>query len=107
MRACGPRWSGPGAGKEGMSMLFKRRKKLFEVVCYEGGKEGIFMDEKSRYNGTQFMTIYKAILRDALKEAFDMDPDFGHRMAHEILQVVHAALVHAALEERMEDPRDL
>lgn len=26
MRACGPRWSGPGAGKEGMSMLFKRRK---------------------------------------------------------------------------------
>lgn len=88
-------------------MLFKRRKKLFEVVCYEGGKEGIFMDEKSRCNGAQFMTIHKAILRDALKEAFDMDPDFGHRMAHEILQVVHAALVHAALEERMEDPRDL
>lgn len=83
-------------------MLFKRRKKLFEVVCYEGGKDGISMDEKSDCNGLQFMTVHKAILRDALKKAFEMDPDFGHRMAHEILQVVHAAL-----EERMEDPRDL
>ena len=35
MRACGPRWSGPGAGKEGMSMLFKRRKKLFEHAALE------------------------------------------------------------------------
>ena len=88
-------------------MLFKRRKKIFEVVCYEEGKDGISMDEKSRCNGLQFMTAHKAILRNALKKAFDTDPDFGHRMAHEILQVVHAALVHAALEERMEDPRDL
>ena len=83
-------------------MLFKRRKKLFEVVCYEEGKEGIFMDEKSRCNGAQFMTVHKEILRNALKKAFDADPDFGHRMTHEILQVIHAAL-----EERMEDPRDL
>lgn len=102
MRACGPRWSGPGAGKEGMSMLVKRREKLFEVVCYEEGEDGISIDEKSKCNGLQFMTIHKAILRKALKKAFDTDPDFGHRMAHEILQVVHAAL-----EERMEDPRDL
>lgn len=29
-------------------MLFKWRKKLFEVVCYEEGKEGISIDEKSR-----------------------------------------------------------
>lgn len=85
-----------------MSMLFKRRKKLFEVVCYEEGEDGIFIDEKSRCNGLQFLTIHKAILRDALKKAFDTDPNFGHRMAHVILQVVHAAL-----EERMEDPRDL
>lgn len=83
-------------------MLVKQRKKLFEVVCYEEGEEGIFMDEKSRCNGAQFMTIHKAILRDALKEAFDTDPDFGHQMAHDIMLVVHAAL-----EERMEDPRDL
>lgn len=102
MRACGPRWSGPGAGKEGMIVLFKRRKKLFEVVCYEEGKEGISMDEKSNCNGLQFMTIHKAILRNALKKAFNADPDFGHRMAHDIMLVVHAAL-----EERMEDPRDL
>lgn len=88
-------------------MLFKRRKKICEVVCYEEGKEDIFIDEKSRCNGLQFLTIHKVILRNALKKAFDMDPDFGHRMAHEILQVVHAALVHAALEERMEDPQDL
>ena len=83
-------------------MLFKRRKKIFEVVCYEEGKEDIFIDEKSRCNGLQFLTIHKAILRNTLKKAFDTDPDFGHWMAHEILQVVHAAL-----EERMEDPRDL
>lgn len=83
-------------------MLFKRRKKLFEVVCYEEGKEGIHMDDKTRCNGLQFLTIHKAILRNALKTAFDTDPDFGHQMVHEILQVVHAAL-----EERMEDPRDL
>ena len=102
MRACGPRWSGPGAGKEGMSVLFKRRKKLFEVVCYEEGKDGISMDEKSDCNGLQFMTVHKAILRNALKKAFDTDPDFGHRMAHDIMLVVHAAL-----EKRMEDPRDL
>lgn len=102
MRACGPRWSGPGAGKEGMIVLFKRRKKLFEVVCYEEGKEGIFMDEKSRCNGLQFLTIHKAILRNALETAFDTDPDFGHQMAHDIMLVVHAAL-----EKRMEDPRDL
>ena len=48
------------------------------------------------------MTVHKAILRNALKKAFDADPDFGHRMVHEILQVVRAAM-----EERMEDPRDL
>lgn len=103
MRACGPRWSGPGAGKEGMSMLFKRRKKLFEVVCYEEGKDGISIDGKSNCcNGMQFIAIHKAILRDALKKAFETDPDFGHRMAHDIMLVVHAAL-----EERMEDPRDL
>lgn len=102
MRACGPRWSGPGAGKEGMSVLFKRRKKLFEVVCYEEGKEGISIDEKSRCNGLQFLTVHKAILRAGLKKAFDTDPDFGHRMAHDIMLVVHAAL-----EERMEDPQDL
>ena len=83
-------------------MLFKRRKKLFEVVCYEEGKEGIFMDDKARCNGLQFLTIHKAILRNALKTAFDTDPDFGHQMAHDIMLVVHAAL-----EERMEDPRDL
>lgn len=83
-------------------MLVKQRKKLFEVVCYEEGKEGIFMDEKSRCNGAQFMTVHKAILRNALEKAFDADPDFGHRMAHEIMLVVHAAL-----EDRMEDPRDL
>ena len=83
-------------------MLFKRRKKLFEFVCYEEGEESIFIDEKARCNGLQFMTVHKAILRNALKKAFDTDPDFRHRMAHEILQVVHAAL-----EERMEDPRDL
>lgn len=85
-------------------MLFKRRKKLFlfEVVCYEEGKDGISIDEKSRCNGLQFLTIHKAILRDAIKKAFDADPDFGHRMAHEIMLVVHVAL-----EERMEDPRDL
>lgn len=102
MRACGPRWSGPGAGKEGMSMLVKQREKLFEVVCYEEGEDGISIDEKSRCNGLQFMTIHKAILRKALKKAFDTDPDFGHRMAHDIMLVVHAAL-----EERMEDPQDL
>ena len=102
MRACGPRWSGPGAGKEGMIVLFKRRKKLFEVVCYEEGEEGISIDEKSRCNGLQFLTIHKAILRNALEKAFDTDPDFGHRMAHDIMLVVHAAL-----EKRMEDPRDL
>ena len=83
-------------------MLVKQREKLFEVVCYEEGEEGIFMDEKSRCNGAQFMTVRKAILRNALKKAFDADPDFGHRMAHDIMLVVHAAL-----EERMEDPRDL
>ena len=83
-------------------MLFKRRKKLFEVVCHEEGKDGIPMDEKSDCNGLQFLTIHKAILRDALKKAFDADPDFGHRMAHDIMLVVHAAL-----EERMEDPQDL
>ena len=83
-------------------MLFKRRKKLFEVVCYEEGKEGISMDEKSDCNGRQFVSIHKEILRDALKNAFDADPDFGHRMAHDIMLAVHAAL-----EERMEDPRDL
>lgn len=88
-------------------MLVKRQKKIFEVVCYEEGKEDIFIDENSRCNGRQFLMIHKAILRNALKKAFNADPDFGHRMAHEILQVVHAALVHAALEERMEDPRDL
>ena len=102
MRACGPRWSGPGAGKEGMSVLVKQRKKLFEVVCYEEGEDGIFIDGKSKCNGQQFRTIHKAILRKALKKAFDTDPDFGHRMAHDIMLVVHAAL-----EERMEDPRDL
>lgn len=85
-------------------MLFKRRKKLFlfEVVCYEEGKEDIFIDEKSRCNGLQFLTIHKVILRNALKKAFDTDPDFGHQMADDIMLVVHAAL-----EERMEDPRDL
>lgn len=83
-------------------MLFKRQKKLFEVVCYEEGKDGISMDEKLDCNGLQFMTAHKAILRNALKKAFDTDPDFGHRMAHDIMLVVHAAL-----EERMEDPRDL
>ena len=85
-------------------MLFKRRKKLFlfEVVCYEEGKDGISIDEKSRCNGLQFLTIHKAILRSALKTAFETDPDFGHQMAHDIMLVVHAAL-----EERMEDPRDL
>lgn len=83
-------------------MLVKQRKKLFEVVCYEEGEEGIPMDAKSDCNGAQFMTIHKAILRDALKKAFDADPDFGHRMAHDIMLVVHAAL-----EERMEDPQDL
>ena len=83
-------------------MLFKRRKKLFEVVCYEEGEESIFIDEKLRCNGLQFMTVHKAILRNALKKAFDADPDFGRRMAYEIMLVVHAAL-----EERMEDPRDL
>lgn len=83
-------------------MLFKRRKKLFGVVCYEDGEEGIFIDQKSRCNGLQFLTIHKAILRSALKKAFETDPDFGHRMAHDIMLVVHAAL-----EERMEDPRDL
>ena len=102
MRACGPRWSGPGAGKEGMIMLVKQREKLFEVVCYEEGEEVISMDEKSDCNGRQFVIIHKAILRDALKKAFETDPDFGHRMAHDIMLVVHAAL-----EERMEDPRDL
>ena len=102
MRACGPHWSGPGAGKEGMIVLFKRRKKLFEVVCYEEGKEGIFMADKARCSGLQFLTIHKEILRNALKTAFDTDPDFGHQMAHDIMLVVHAAL-----EERMEDPRDL
>ena len=83
-------------------MLFKRRKKIFEVVCYEEGKDGISMDEKSDCNGLQFLTAHKAILRSALKKAFDTDPDFGHRMAHDIMLVVHAAL-----EERLEDPRDL
>ena len=83
-------------------MLFKRRKKLFEVVCYEEGKEGFFSDEKAHCDGLQFVAIHKNILRDALKNAFDADPDFGHRMVHEILQVVRAAM-----EERMEDPRDL
>ena len=83
-------------------MLLNQRTKMFEVVCYEEGKDGISMDEKSDCNGLQFMTAHKAILRNALKKAFDTDPDFGHRMAHEILQVVHADL-----EERMEDPRDL
>lgn len=83
-------------------MLFKRRKKLFEAVFYEEGKDGVSMDEKSDCNGLQFLTIHKAILRNALKKAFDTDPDFGHRMAHVIMLVVHAAL-----EERMEDPRDL
>ena len=97
-------------------MLFKRRKKLFEVVCYEEGEEiifievvcyeegeeSIFIDVKLRCNGLQFMTVHKAILRNALKKAFDADPDFGRRMAYEIMLVVHAAL-----EERMEDPRDL
>lgn len=83
-------------------MLVKQQKKLFEVVCYEEGEEGIFIYGKSRCNGLQFLTVHKAILRNALKKAFDTDPDFGHRMAHEILQVVHTAL-----EERMEDPRDL
>lgn len=85
-----------------MLFKFKRRKKLFEVVFYEEGKDGISMDEKSDCNGLQFVIIHKAILRDALKEAFYMDPDFGHQMAHDIMLVVHAAL-----EERMEDPRDL
>lgn len=83
-------------------MLFKRRKKIVEVVCYEEGKEDIFIDEKSRCNGLQFLTIHKVILRNALKKAFDTDPDFGHQMADDIMLVVHAAL-----EERMEDPRDL
>lgn len=83
-------------------MLFKRRKKLFEVVCYEEGKEGISMDAKSDCNERQFAIIHKAILRNALEKAFDTDPDFGHLMAHDIMLVVHAAL-----EERMEDPRDL
>lgn len=83
-------------------MLFKRRKKLFEVVCYEEGKEGISIDEKSDCNGLQFVVIQKNILRRVLKIAFDTDPDFGHQMAHDIMLVVHAAL-----EERMEDPRDL
>ena len=41
-------------------------------------------------------------MRDALKKDFDAAPDFGHRMVHDIMLVVHAAL-----EERMEDPRDL
>ena len=83
-------------------MLFKRRKKLFEVVWYEEGKEDIFIDEKSRCNGLQFLTIHKEILQEALKKAFDTDPDFGLQMAHDIMLVVHAAL-----EKRMEDPRDL
>ena len=83
-------------------MLVKQREKLFEVVCYEEGEDGISIDVKSRCNGLQFMAIHKEILRDALKKAFDTDPDFGHRMAHDIMLVVHAAL-----EERMEDPRDL
>lgn len=84
-------------------MLFKRRKKLFEVVCYEEGKDGISIDVKSNCcNGMQFLTVHKAILRDSLKRIFDTDPDFGHQMAHDIMLVVHAAL-----EERMEDPRDL
>ena len=83
-------------------MLVKQREKLFEVVCYEESEDGISMDKKLDCDGLQFMTVHKAILRDALKIAFDADPDFGHQMAHEILQVVHAAL-----EERMEDPRDL
>ena len=83
-------------------MLVKQRKKLFEVVCYEEGEEGISMDAKSNCNGLQFLTVHKAILRAALKKAFDTDPDFGHQMAHDIMLVVHAAL-----EERMEDPRDL
>ena len=83
-------------------MLVKQRKKLFEVVCYEEGEEGISMDAKSDCNGLQFMTVHKAILQKALKKAFDTDPDFGHRMAHDIMLVVYAAL-----EERMEDPRDL
>lgn len=83
-------------------MLLNQRKKIVEVVCYEEDKDGISMDEKSDCNGLQFMTAHKVILRNALKKAFDTDPDFGHWMAHEILQVVHAAL-----EKRMEDPRDL
>ena len=83
-------------------MLVKQRKKLFEVVCYEEGEEGISMDAKSDCNGLQFMTIHKEILQEALKTAFDTDPDFGRRMVYKILQVLHAAL-----EERMEDPRDL
>lgn len=83
-------------------MLFKRRKKLFEFVCYEEGEESIFIDEKARCNGLQFLTIHKAILRNALEKAFDTDPDFGHQMAHDIMLGVHAAL-----EKRMEDPRDL
>lgn len=50
-------------------MLFKRRKKLFEVVCYEEGKDGISIDGKSNCcNGMQFIAIHKAILRDALKK---------------------------------------
>lgn len=49
-------------------MLFKRRKKLFEAVCYEEGKDGISIDEKSDCNGLQFMTAHKAILRNALKK---------------------------------------
>ena len=83
-------------------MLFKRRKKLFEVVCYEEGEDGISIGGKTDCDGQQFMTIHKAILWKALKKAFDTDPDFGHQMAHDIMLVVHAAL-----EERMEDPRDL
>lgn len=83
-------------------MLFKRRKKLVEVVCYEEGEDGIYIAEKSKCNGLQFMTVHKVILRNALKKAFDTDPDFGHQMAHDIMLVVHAAL-----EERMEDPQDL
>lgn len=83
-------------------MLFKRRKKIFEVVCYEEGKGDISIDGKSKSTELQFMIIHYAILQNALEKAFDTDPDFGHQMAHDIMLVVHAAL-----EERMEDPRDL
>ena len=66
-------------------MLVKQRKKLFEVVCYEEGEEGICSRTKVDCNGQQFVEIHKTILRKGLKKAFDADPDFGHRMAHEIL----------------------